>query len=76
MKNLSKISVPIKEYGKIRDVWFLQIITCHLSQKTVGAKTFYFPNSLELADSYYECQTKLDILLGRDVYYDLLVEAV
>lgn len=54
----------------------LQNITCYLPQMRIDTKEISIPSSFELADPFYELPSKVDILLGADVYYELLMPGI
>lgn len=54
----------------------LDKITCKLPQMNLNISKFKLPENIFLADPQFYISSKIDILLGADIYYDLIVPGI
>ncbi|XP_054746629.1 uncharacterized protein LOC129251291 [Anastrepha obliqua] len=75
-----RVQGKLKTYIKSRinnfefsaDFWVMRSISVNHPDRTVNTNGWKIPQNIELADpSFYKCQ-KIDILLGAEIFFDLL----
>ncbi|XP_075167480.1 uncharacterized protein LOC142239573 [Haematobia irritans] len=52
--------------------WVLQSITNQQPDRNISIRNWIFPKNIELADPYFFRSQKIDLLLGAEVFYELL----
>lgn len=72
MVDLNILSLEDKTKGINVSCAVLEKITCHLPQINLNLSKLKFPEHVFLADPKFYISSKIDILLGADVYYDLI----
>lgn len=50
----------------------LNKITCQLPQVAINKSSLHIPQNINLADSLFHSPSKIDLLLGSDIYYDII----
>ena len=72
-KTKTKIKSMHSDYEKVIEFLIIDQISGNIPQRSIDIAKYKTPNHINLADPYFHKSQKIDLLLGADVFWDVLL---